>query len=89
MFVTWIPETIGTILLLLGVMTQKEWLEMTARPGFWQVFTIAYQLVALGWYLVLLPTAVSAAQRLRWWQAGIVGILTLVVFGLLMFVFIR
>lgn len=88
-FVTWIPETVGTILFLLGVMTQKEWLEMTARPGFWQVFATAYQLVALAWYLVLVPIAVSAAYKLRWWQAAIVGILALAVFGSLMFIFIR
>ena len=88
-FVTWIPETIGTVLFLLGVMSQKEWLEITARPGFWQVFVAAYQLVALAWYLILFPVAIAAAQGLRWWQAAIVGILTVAIVGLVILIFIR
>ncbi len=88
-FVTWIPETIGTVLFVSGVMTQKQWLEITSRPGFWQVFAGVYQFVALAWYLVLIPVAVAAAQKLRWWQSTLVGVFTLAVTGLLMFVFIR
>ncbi|PKO24176.1 MAG: hypothetical protein CVU38_00025 [Chloroflexi bacterium HGW-Chloroflexi-1] len=56
-FVTWIPETIGTVLMLTGVMTQAEWLEIIARPGFWQLFTQVYQFVALAWFLLLFPLA--------------------------------
>jgi hypothetical protein len=87
--VTWIPETIGTLLFLLGVMTQEEWWEVISRPGFWKVFAEVYQFVALAWYLVLFPMAVGAAQKLRWWQAIIVGTLTLTLVGFLMLIFIR
>jgi hypothetical protein len=89
MFLTWVPETVGTILFLLNVMSQKEWLEITANPGFWHVFAAAYQLVAVAWYLVLFPVAVSAAQKLRWWQGAVVGVMTVAIVGLVMFIFIR
>jgi hypothetical protein len=89
MFVTWIPETVGTILMVTGVMTQTDWLEMTSKPGFWQVFGLAYQLVAVAWCAFLFPVAIAQSQRLRWWRAIIVGVATLAVFGLAMFTFIR
>jgi hypothetical protein len=88
-FVTWIPETVGTILFLTGTMTQKEWLEIISRPGFWQVFATLYQIVAVGWMLLLVPLAVAVVQRIRWWQAILTGIITLGIFMTLMLVFIR
>jgi len=88
-FVTWIPETLGTILMLTGTMTQEQWLAIIARPGFWKVFAQVYQFVALGWYLLLIPIAVATAQKMRWWGAVVVGIVTLAIVGLWMFVFIR
>jgi len=69
-FVTWIPETLGTILMLTGTMTQEQWLAIIARPGFWKVFAQVYQFVALGWYLLLIPIAVATAQKMRWWGAA-------------------
>lgn len=89
MFVTWIPETIGTILILSGVMSHTDWIEMTSTPGFWQVFGLAYQLAAVAWYVFLFPVAIVQSQRLRWWRAIIVGVVTLAFFGLAMFTFIR
>jgi len=88
-FVTWVPETAGTTLILAGAMTHGDWVEATSRPGFWQVFGLAYQLVAVAWYVFLFPIAVAQAQRLRWRQSVAVGIPTLAVFGLWMFTFIR
>lgn len=47
----------------------------------------AYQLAALGWYLVLAPLAARAAQKLRWWQALIIGdVVVLVVFLMVLFI---
>ena len=88
-FVTWIPETLGTILMLTGVMTQEQWLAIIAQPGFWQVFAQVYQFVALGWYFLLIPLAVAAAQKARWWGAVVIGLLTLGIVGLWIFLFIR
>ncbi len=88
-FATWIPETVGTVFFLTGAMTQSEWIEMTGRPGFWQVFASVYQFVALAWYLVLIPAAVAASHRLRWWQTAVTSIITLSVVGTFMFTFIR
>jgi len=88
-FVTWSVETVITLLTLVGVMHKGAWAELTEHAGFWQVFAYAYQLVALGWYLVLFPLAVGVAQKLRWWQALIVGLLTLSVVGSIVFLFIR
>jgi hypothetical protein len=88
-FVTWVPETAGTILILAGAMTHGDWVEATSHPGFWQVFGLAYQLVAVAWYVFLFPIAIAQAQRLRWRQSVAVGIPTLAVFGLWMFTFIR
>lgn len=89
MLVTWVPETILTALFLTGTLTQKEWMEISARPGFWRVFGFGYQIVALAWYLVLIPLAVAVAQRMRWAPAAIVGTLTMIVFLAVMVVFIR
>jgi hypothetical protein len=80
---------VGTILFLTGTMTQKEWLETISRPGFWQVFATLYQIVAVGWMLLLVPLAVAVVQRIRWWQAILTGIITLGIFMTLMLVFIR
>jgi hypothetical protein len=88
-FVTWSVETMITVLTLVGVMHQGAWTELTAQQGFWQVFAYVYQLVALGWYLVLFPIAVGVAQKLSWWQALIVGLLTFSVVGSIVFLFIR
>jgi len=88
-FVTWIPETLMTVLMLTGVMTQEQWLEATSRPGFWRAFSSIYQLVALGWYLLLFPLAVAVSQKVRWWRAIIVGVAALCNVGLRMFLFIR
>jgi len=88
-FVAWIPETIVTTLFLSGTMSQQEWIAIISRPGFWQVFTMAYQVVALAWFLTLFPVAIAAAQKLRWWQAAIIGILTVAIVGLVTLIFIR
>jgi hypothetical protein len=88
-FVTWIPETAGCILFLAGVMTQRQWLEITSRPGFWRVFSEAYQYVALAWMLSLTCLAASKAQHLRWGKALIVGIPCTAGFMGIMLIFIR
>ena len=88
-FVTWSVETVITVLTLVGLMHQGAWTELTSHQGLWQVFAYVYQLVALGWYLVLFPIAVGVAQQLRWWQALIVGLFTFSVVGSIVFLFIR
>ena len=88
-FVSWITETIGTILIIAGVMTHADWVTMTSGHGFWQAFGLAYQLAALAWCFFLFPVAISRSQSLRAWQASIVGVSTFLVFGFFMFVFIR
>ena len=52
-FVTWIPETVGTVLNLTGTVPTAEWIRVSNEPGFWYVFAQAYQWVAVGWMLVL------------------------------------
>lgn len=89
MLVTWIPETVGAILFLTGTITQKEWMEAISRLGFWKVFADLYQYVAIGWMLLLTPLAIAIVQKIRWWQAILIGILTLGMFMTLMLVFIR
>lgn len=88
-FVTWIPETLATFLMLTGTVTQQELFEITTQPGLWSIFSIGYQLAAAGWIFILVPVAVSAVQKLRWWQAAIVGIPTAVIFMFVMLIFIR
>ena len=89
MFVTWIPETIGSVLFLCGVMNQQDWLEITSNPGFWQVFSTGYQFLAIIWYLILFPIATAIAQKVRWWQAVAVGITAMAISGFILFIFIR
>ncbi|MCP2604883.1 YIP1 family protein [Candidatus Aminicenantes bacterium AH-873-B07] len=88
-FVMWIPETIATILFLLGVMTQKEWIEISARPGFWHFFAASYQFIALAWHIVLFSIAISVTQKLRWRQAIIIGTLVVAIISFMMMIFIR
>lgn len=87
-FVMWLVETTVTALTLNGTLTLQEWAEMTSRPGFWQAFIVAYQLVAFAWYAFLFPVAITQAQKLRW-KAVATGALTLVVFSAFEFIFIR
>jgi Yip1 domain len=86
--VTWIPETIFVIFLLLG-MKQEEFMERAAQPGFWQTFVIAYQAVAVIWMLILAITAIIVSQKMRWWRSLLIGLLTIAVFMAVMLVFIR
>lgn len=86
--VTWIPETVLAIFLLLGT-KQEEFMERTAQPGFWQTFVIAYQAAAILWLLVLVITAVIVSQKMRWRRTLLVGLLTTVIFMAVMFIFIR
>lgn len=88
-FVTWIPETLGTILMLTGIMTQEQWVSIIEQPGFWRRFAQLYQFVALGWYLALFSVAAAVVQRVRWWKAIVIGVITLIVTGLWMLRFLR
>lgn len=88
MFVTWIPETVFAALLLLG-MTQEEFMDLMAQPGFFQIFGWAYQIAAVAWMLVLIMIAVGISQKLKWWRAVLVGLLTTVLFMTVMLIFIR
>ncbi|AIF69695.1 hypothetical protein PAP_06490 [Palaeococcus pacificus DY20341] len=89
MFVTWIPETVMTLLFLAGAITQRELLEMTSKPGALRVFASTYQLVALVWYLILTTVAVGVVQKLRLRQAAVVAVLTVLTVGFIMLIFIR
>lgn len=88
MFVTWIPETIFAVLLLLG-MTQEEFMELMARPGFLQIFGWAYQIIAVLWMLGLVILAVGISQKLQPFRAALIGFLTLILFMAVMLIFIR
>lgn len=89
MLVAWIPETIGTGLMLAGVMTQREWIKLSEESTFWHVFATGYPFIALAWYLVLFPIAVTVAQRLSWVEGAVVGSVTLALAGFLMLMVIR
>jgi hypothetical protein len=88
MFVTWIMETVFAIVLLLGT-KQEEFMALSAQPGFWQYFVFAYQAVAVLWMLVLVMIGVGVSQKLRWWKAAIIGLLTTILFMVIMIIFIR
>jgi hypothetical protein len=87
-FMTWIPETVFAVLLLMG-MTQEKFMDLMAQPGFFQIFGWAYQIAAVAWMLVLIMIAVGVSQRLKWWRAVLVGLLTTVLFMTVMLIFIR
>jgi len=86
--VTWLTETAFAILLLLG-MKQEEFMELSAQPGFWQTFVIAYQAIAVTWMLFLVILGLRASQRLKWRRAILFGLLTTVLFMAVMIIFIR
>lgn len=88
-FVTWIPETIGTVLCLMGVMTQKDWIEVSSEPGFWKIFAQTYQFVAHAWFIILTWIGVAKVQKLQWWQAGMVTVITVVIISFFVLIFIR
>jgi len=87
-FVTWLPETVMTAFLLLG-MTQEELTALSAQPGFAQFFVIAYQIVAVFWMFVLASIAAAVTQKVRWWKAILIGLATIAIFMALMITFIR
>lgn len=86
---TWIPETIGSILFATGLLTQKEWLGIIARPGFWRVFADIYQFIALAWYIILFPIGAYASLKTNKFQSILIGIFSLAVTGFILFIFIR
>jgi len=88
MFVTWIPETVFAVLLLLG-MTQEEFMDLMSGPGFLQIFGWAYQIVAVLWMLVLVILAVGISQKLKPLRTVLIGFLTMVLFMAVMLIFIR
>lgn len=87
-FLTWIAETAFAVLLLLG-MRQAEFMELSAQPGILQTLFIGYHAVAAAWMLALVIAAVGVSQRLRWWLAGMIGILTAAFFATVIIIFIR
>lgn len=87
--VTWIPETIGAVLCLTGVMTQEDWIEIASRPGFWNVFAQIYQFAALAWFIILIWIGVVKVQKLQWWKAGIVSLATVIMVSFFVLIFIR
>ncbi len=88
-FVTWIPESVGAVLFITGATTPSGFLEAASRSGALQVFLNLYQLVAVGWMLVLAVIAAAVSHSLRWWRAALAGFLSIIVFMGMMLVFIR
>jgi len=88
MFLTWATETVFAVLLVLG-MSQEEFMDLIAQSKFLQVFGWAYQIAAISWMLLLTMIAVGVSQKLTWWRAVVVGLLTTIVFMAVMLVFIR
>lgn len=87
-FVTWIPETVLAVLLLLGV-PQQEIMDTTTRPGLGQAIGIAFQVGAVLWIIVLTVIVVRIAGKAGTVRSLAVGILTALVFLGLAVVFIR
>lgn len=58
-------------------------------PGFWLVSANLYQFVELGWMLLLTSLAIAAVQKIRGWQASVLGISCLEILMTVMLVFIR
>jgi hypothetical protein len=88
LFIAWIPQAAGAILLLLG-MVQQEFVDLVSGPGFWQGAALIYIIVVLLWLFILSSIAVSVSQKLRWWKAILVSFLTVAVFVFVLFIFIR
>ena len=87
-FVTWIPETVLAVLLLLGA-KQQEIMDATARPGLGQAIGIAYQVAAVLWIIALTVIAVRVAGKTGIVRSLAVGIFTALVFLSIVIVFIR
>jgi len=88
-FVTWIPETVGTVLNLTGTVPTAEWIRISSEPGFWYWFAQLYQWVAVAWMVFLAIVAVWQAEKLRLWQGALAGLVSVVTFMAGMLVFIR
>jgi hypothetical protein len=85
---TWLPETVLAILLLLGVSQQKI-MELSAQPGIVQLLVIGYQLAAAIWMFFLAVLAAGTGLKTRWARAVLIGLLTTLVFLGIMIIFIR
>ena len=87
-FLTWIAESAFAVLLLLG-MRQAEFMELVDQPGTLQTLFIGYHAVAAAWMLGLVIAAVGISRRLRWWLAGLIGVLTTAFFAAVIVIFVR
>jgi hypothetical protein len=88
LFIAWIPQAAGAILLLIG-MVQQEFVDFVSRPGSWQILAVAYPIVTLALLYILVSHAVSVSQKLSWWKTALVSFSTVTVFVLILFIFIR
>jgi hypothetical protein len=88
LFIAWIPQAAGATLLLMG-MVQQEFVDLVSQPGFWQSLGVVYFIVTLAWLYILVSHAVSVSQKLSWWKTALVSFLTVTVFVLALFIFIR
>lgn len=88
-YVTWVVETLGMILVMMDVITLAQWQDVAENHTVGKVFAIAYQLIAMVWLIVLMPIAVRSSQGLTAIPSFVVGMVTLIIVGIISFVFIR
>ncbi len=88
-YLSWTMKMIGVVLSIVGAMSYSEWVDVIARPGFLSFFQNSIQVLAFLWYLVLVPMAIAAAQKLDNSRAIVIGFFTSLIYGFFMFIFIR
>jgi hypothetical protein len=85
-----VPDAIRALLTSLGVMSRAAWEKAISEPGTPDfVFLWAYMIVYLLALLCVFPVTVAWSQRLRSWQAIVVGIVSAVLYQGVYFIFIR
>jgi hypothetical protein len=89
-FISLIPDAIHALLTSLGVLSRAAWEQAISQPGTPDFVFLWAELV--GYMLALLcvfPVTVAWSQRLRSWQAIVVGIISALIYQGVYFIFIR
>jgi hypothetical protein len=89
---TLIPLGIDVVLglaIALGLAEASSWTNAMSTPGFWRGLMLVYMLGYLIGLVLLFPLATRAAQNLPGWRALLLGLVGVLVYQGVYFIFIR
>lgn len=77
------------LVIALGLADASSWTNAMSAPGFWMLLMLVYMLSYLIGLMVLFPIATKAAQNMSGWKALWLGLVGVVVYQGVYFIFVR